>query len=157
MNYKGNGIWPSMSKQTQTLQKPTQTSEDIYDVYKQNVEKYFENIVDTIPQNLQSLTNIQSEWYKAWKNAFSSAISLQQEFATKTGINTDISEAAKTALVNTNKQIIKAKSVQNQIIQETTSAIQKNIQTWNDSASAFTDLNRNILQSWISTFTQTRN
>jgi len=157
MNYKGNGIWPSMSKQTQTLQKPTQTSEDIYDVYKQNVEKYFENIVDTIPQNLQSLTNIQSEWYKAWKNAFSSAISLQQEFATKTGINTDISEAAKTALVDTNKQIIKAKSVQNQIIQETTSAIQKNIQIWNNSASAFTDLNRNILQSWISTFTQTRN
>ena len=111
MNYKWNGIWPSMSKQTQTLQKPTQTSEDIYDVYKQNVEKYFENIVDIIPQNLQSLTNIQSEWYKAWKNAFSSAISLQQEFATKTGINTDISDAVKTALVDTNKQIIKAKSV----------------------------------------------
>jgi len=146
-----------MSKQTQTLQKPTQTSEDFYDVYKQNVEKYFENIVDAIPQHLQSLTNIQSEWYKAWKNTISSAISLQQEFAKKTGISTDIPEAAKTALVDTNKQIIKAKSVQNQIIQETTSAIQQNIQTWNNSASAFTDLNRNILQSWISTFTQTRN
>ena len=146
-----------MSKQTQTLQKPTQTSEDFYDVYKQNVEKYFENIVDAIPQHLQSLTNIQSEWYKAWKNTISSTISLQQEFAKKTGISTDIPEAAKTALVDTNKQIIKAKSVQNQIIQETTSAIQQNIQTWNNSASAFTDLNRNILQSWISTFTQTRN
>jgi hypothetical protein len=151
-----------MSKQTQTsekqtLQKLTQTSEDFYDVYKQNVEKYFESVVDTIPQHLQSCTDIQSEWYKAWKNAFSSAISLQQDFATKTGLNTEIPEDAKNALIDTSKQIIKAKSVQNQIIQATTSAIQKNIQTWNNSASAFTDLNKNILQSWISTFTQPRN
>ena len=43
-----------MSKQTQTFQKPTQTSEDFFDVYKQNVEKYFENAIDSIPQNLQS-------------------------------------------------------------------------------------------------------
>jgi len=146
-----------MSKQTQTLQKPTQTSEDFFDVYKQNVEKYFENVLDSIPQNLQSFTNIQSEWYKAWKTTIESAISLQQEFATKTGINTDISEEAKTVIVDTNKQIIKAKSVQNQIFQATTSAIQKNIQTWNNNASAFTDLNKNILQSWISTFTQSGN
>ena len=146
-----------MSNQTQTLKKTTQTSEDFFDVYKQNVEKYFEHAIDSIPQNLQSWTNIQSEWYKAWKTTIKSAISLQQEFATKTGINTDSSEAAKTAIADTNKQIIKAKSVQNQIIQATTSAIQKNIQTWNNSASTFTDLNKNILQSWISTFTQPRN
>ncbi|MCH8914931.1 MAG: hypothetical protein IIA82_03680 [Thaumarchaeota archaeon] len=146
-----------MSKQTQTFEKQTQTSENIFDVYKKNVEKYFENVIDAVPQHQQSLTNIQSEWYKAWKNTISSAISLQQEFATKTGINTDIPEAAKTAIVDTNKQIIKARSVQNQIIQATTDAIQKNIQTWNNSASTFTDLNRNILQSWISTFTQPRN
>jgi len=144
-------------KPTQTLQKPTQTSEDFFDVYKQNVEKYFENAIDSIPQNLQSLTNIQLEWYKAWKTTISSAISLQQEFAKKTGIDTDISEAAKNVIVDTNKQIIKARSVQNQIIQATTSAIQENIKKWNDSTSAFTDLNRNILQSWISTFTQPRN
>ena len=146
-----------MSKQTQTLQKPTQTSEDIYDVCQKNVEKYYENAVDTIPQRLQSFTNIQSEWYKACKNVITSAISLQQEFAKKTGIDMDIPEEAKNMIVDTNKQIIKAKSVQNQIIQASTNTIQQNIKTWNENASAFTDLNRNILQSWISTFTQARN
>jgi len=142
-----------MNTQTQTSQNQTQTSEDFFDVYKQNVEKYFENAVDSIPQHLQSCINIQSEWYTAWKTTIISAISLQQEFATKAGIDTNIPEAARTAIVDTNKQIIKVRSVQNQIIQATTSAIQKNIQTWNESASAFTDLNKNILQSWISTFT----
>lgn len=141
-----------MSKQT-----PTQTSEDIYDVYKQNVEKYFENAESTVPQYFQSLTSIQAECYKTCKNTITSAISLQQEFAKKTGISTELPEAVKNVIVDTNKQIIKAKSVQNQIAQATTNSIQQNIKTWNDNASAFTDLNRNILQSWISTFTQTKN
>ena len=147
----------TIEKQTQTSEKQTQTSENVFDVYKKNVEKYFENAIDAVSQQQQSFTNIQSEWYKACRNTISSAISLQQEFAKKTGIDTDIPEAAKNVIVDTNKQIIKAKSVQNQIIQATTSTIQQNIKTWNDNTSAFTDLNRNILQSWISTFTQPRN
>ena len=139
------------------MSKEIQTSESFFDVYKQNVDKYFENATDIAPQQLQTWTNIQSEWYKACKNTINSALSLQQEFAKKTGIETSIPEAAKNVIVDTNKQIIKAKSVQNQIIQASANAIQQNFKTWNDSASAFTDLNRNILQSWISTFTQTRN
>mgnify|MGYP001598169770 FL=1 len=139
------------------MSKQTQTSEDIYDVCKQNVEKYFENAESTVPQYLQSLTSIQTECYKTCKNTITSAISLQQEFAKKTGISTELPEAVKNVIVDTNKQIIKAKSVHNQIAQATTNSIQQNIKTWNDNASTFTDLNRNILQSWISTFTQTRN
>jgi len=139
------------------MSKEIQTSESFFDVYKQNVDKYFENATDAAPQHLQAWTNIQSEWYKACKNTINSALSLQQEFAKKTGIETSIPEAAKNVIVDTNKQIIKAKSVQNQIIQASANAIQQNFKTWNDSASAFTDLNRNILQSWISTFTQIRN
>ena len=135
----------------------TQTSENVYEVYKQNVEKYHEEVERNIPKYFQSLATIQEECCKAWKNTRISSISLQQEFAQKTGISTDISEAAKNAIIDTNKQIIKANSMQNQIAQTSISAIQQNIKTWNDSANSFADLNRNILQSWISTFTQTRN
>ena len=141
-----------MSKQIQT-----QTSEDIYDTYKQNVEKYFENAESTVPQYFQSLTSIQVECYKACNNAIASVISLRQEFAKKTGTSTELPESVKKGIVDTGKQINKVKSVQNQIVQATTNSVLQNIKTWNDNASAFTDLNRNILQSWISTFTQTRN
>ncbi len=141
-----------MSKQIQT-----QTSEDIYDVYKQNVEKYFENAATTVPQYFQSLTSIQAECYETCKNAIISAISLQQEFAKKTGISSELPESVKNIIVDTSKQINNVKSVQNQIVQTTTKSIQQNIKTWNDNTSAFADLNGKILQSWISTFTQTRN
>lgn len=139
------------------MSKQTQTSEDIYDTYKQNVEKYFENAESTVPQYFQSLTSIQVECYKACNNAIASAISLQQEFAKKTGISTELPESVRNVIVDTGKQINKVKSVQNQIVQATANSTLQNIKTWNDNANAFTDLNRNILQSWISTFTQTRN
>jgi len=138
-----------MSKQIQTL-----TSEDIYDVYKQNVEKYFEIAETTVPQYFQSLTSIQAEWYQICKNAITSAISLQQEFAKKTGISSELSESVKNVIVDTGKQINNVKDVQNQIVQTTTRSIQQNLKTWNDNTSGFADLNGKILQSWISTFMQ---
>lgn len=139
------------------MSKQTLTSDDIYGIYKQNIEKYFESVEHTIPQYFQSLASIQEECCKSCKNAVSSGISLQQEFAKKTGISTDVPEAAKNAIIDTSTQIIKANSVQNQITQASVNAVKQNIKTWNDNASAFADLNRNILQSWISTFTQTKN
>jgi len=134
-----------------------QTSEDVYDAYKQNVEKYFENIESTAPLYSQALTSIQAECYKTYKNAITSAISFQQEFAKKTGISTELPESVKNVIVDTGKQITNARSVQNQIVQATTNSVLQNIKTLNDNTSTFADLNRNILQSWISTFTQTRN
>jgi len=141
-----------MSKQIQTS-----PSGDIYGIYKQNVEKYFESVEKTLPQYFQSLADIQEECCKSCKNAVSSTLSLQQEFSKKTGTNTDIPDATRNAIIDTSKQIIKANSVQNQITQASVDAVKQNIKTWNDNANSFADLNRNILQSWISTFTQTRN
>jgi len=89
-------------------------------------------------------------------NAITSAISLQQEFAKKTGISTELPDSVRNVIVDTSKQIIKTRSVENQIVQAATNSVLQNIKTWNDNASAFADLNRNIMQSWISTFTQAR-
>ena len=146
----------NLSRDTMSKQIQTPTSNDIYDTCKQSVEKYFENAESTVPQYAQSLTSIQAECSKTCLNAITSAISLQQEFAKKTGISTELPESVRNVIVDTSKQIIKTRSVENQIVQAATNSVLQNIKTWNDNASAFADLNRNILQSWISTFTQAR-
>ena len=46
-----------------------QESKEIYAVAKQNVEKYFDEVEKTVPQYLQSITNLQQEYTSAWKNA----------------------------------------------------------------------------------------
>ena len=58
---------------------------------------------------------------------------------------------------DTTEEFVKAASIQNQITLATIDATQQNIKTFNDNAKSFTDLNRNILQSWISIFTTKTN
>jgi len=136
----------SMSTQTQ--------SSDVYSMYKQNVQKYFENISKTTPQYFQAITHLQEESFKACEKTINASVTMAQEFAKKTGITTEIPSAAKTAIVDTNKQIVQASTVQNQIVKTTIDATVQNIKTFNDNVNAFADLNKNIIQSWITPFTQ---
>jgi len=135
-----------MSTQTQ--------SSDVYSMYKQNVQKYFENISKITPQYFQSITHLQEECMKACEKTINASVSMNQEFAKKTGITTEIPSAAKTAFVDTNKQIVQASTVHNQFVKTTIDATVQNIKTLNDNVNAFADLNKNIIQSWINPFTQ---
>ncbi len=136
--------------------KPTE-SKDIYAVSKQNVERFFDGVEKATPKNLQSITNLQQEYLEAWKNAINSTITLQREYANRSGLNTNVPQASLKVINDTTEEAIKAFSVQNQIALAAIDATQQNVKTFNDNAKAFADLNKNILQSWISAFTQFRN
>jgi len=131
----------------------TQTS-DAYTMYKQNVQKYFENISKLTPQYFQSITHLQDECMKTCEKAINATVSMQQEFAKKSGITTNIPDSAKTAIVDTNKQIVQASTINNQLVKTTIDATVQNIKTFNDNVNAFADLNKNIIQSWMTPFTQ---
>jgi len=134
-----------MSTQTQ--------SSNVYTMYKQNVQKYFENISKITPQYFQSITELQDACIKTCEKTFNASVSMQQEFAKKTGITTEIPNPAKTAIIDTNKQIIQANIVNNQLVKTTIDATVQNINTFNDNVNAFAELNKNIIQSWINPFT----
>jgi hypothetical protein len=129
-------------------------SSDAYTMYKQNVQKYFENITKQTPPYFQSVTHLQDECMKTCEKTISATVSLQQEFAKKSGIKTDIPDFIKTAIVDTNKQIVQASMTNNQWVKTTIDATVQNIKTFNDNVNAFADLNKNIVQSWMTPFTQ---
>ena len=139
--------------------KPTTTAnpKDIFSVYQQNVDKIFSGIKQSVPQYHQSITNVQQEYLQAFENVVDSSITLQKEFAKKAGIATNIPEATLKVVRDTTEECVKAASLQNQIALATIDATQQNIKTFNDNAKSFADLNRNILQSWISAFTNKNN
>lgn len=132
-------------------------SGNAYSMYKQNVQKYFENVTKNVPQYFQSMTHLQEECVKACEKTIDASLSMQQEFAKKNGLSTEIPDAMKTTFVDINKQVVQANTVQNQIVKTTIDATVQNIKTFNDNVSAFADLNRNIVQSWITPFTQVKN
>ena len=141
-----------MSKNEQAQTNP----KDAFSVYQQNVDKFFTSVKQSVPQYHQSITNVQQEYLQAFENMVDSSITIQKEFAKKSGITANIPEAALKAIRDTTEEFVKAASIQNQVALATIDATQQNIKTFNDNAKSFAELNKNIMQSWISAFT-TRN
>jgi len=130
---------------------------DIYGVCQQNVDKLFSGVKQQVPSYHQSVTNVQQEYLDACENVINSSITLQKEFARKAGITTNVPEAILKVIRDTTEEIVKVTSIQNKITLATIDATQQNIKTFNDNAKAFGDLNKNILQSWISAVTPRNN
>jgi len=137
-----------MSKNETTQTK----SKDVFSVYQENVDKIFNGIKQSVPQYHQSITNVQQEYLQAYENMVDSTITLQKEYVQKAGIAANIPEATLKVIHDTTEEFVKAASIQNQVTLATIDATQQNIKTFNDNAKSFADLNKNILQSWISAF-----
>jgi|TARA_B100000809_G_scaffold80607_1_gene78850 hypothetical protein len=135
----------------------TRNPKDVFSVYQQNVDKLFNGIRQSVPQYHQSITNVQQEYLQAYENVVDSTITLQKEYVKKAGIATNIPEATLKVIHDTTEEFVKAASIQNQVALATIDATQQNIKTFNDNAKSFANLNRNILQSWISAFTTKNN
>ena len=142
-----------MSKNETTQTNP----KDVFSVYQENVDKLFNGIKQSVPQYHQSITNVQQEYLQAYENIVDSTITLQKEYVKKAGIAANIPEATLKVINDTTEEFVKATSIQNQVTLATIDATQQNIKTFNDNAKSFADLNRNILQSWISAFTTKNN
>jgi hypothetical protein len=142
-----------MSKNETTQTK----SQDAFSAYQENVNKFFTGIRQSVPQYHQSITNVQQEYLQAYENVVGSTISLQKECAQKAGIAANIPEATLKVIHDTTEEFVKVASIQNQVTLATMDSTQQNIKTFNDNVKLFADLNRNILQSWISVFTTKTN
>lgn len=132
-------------------------SKDVFSVCQENVDKLFNGIRQSVPQYHQSITNVQQEYLQAYENVVDSVITLQKDYVKKAGIATNIPEATLKVIHDTTEEFVKASSIQNQVALATIDATQQNIKTFNDNAKSFADLNRNILQSWISAFATKNN
>ena len=140
-----------------TTAQSTTSQKDIFAVYQQNVDKYFSGIKKSVPSYHQSVTNVQQEYLDAVENVINSTIALQKDFALKSGITTNVPSASLKIIRDTTEEVVKAYDVQNKVAIAAIDSAQQNIKTFNENAKAFADLNKNVVQSWISTFAQKAN
>ena len=147
----------SNQNSTNTGNSSNTSSKDVFTTWKQTSDKYMDAVEKVIPSYHQSVTSLQQEYIQACENAIDSTIEFQRKFANKTGINTNVPEATLKAVRDTNEQVIKSFDVQSKMALATVDAARQNVQTFANNAKAFAELNNNVMQSWTSAFTQTRN
>jgi len=126
---------------------------DVFSTVEETVQEQVKSAEKSFPNYQTSVTSLQQEYTEAFQNIIDSTIALQREFANKTGINTALPEATERAVNKTNEQISKVQDVQNNVALATIDVTRQNIKTFNENAKAFADLNKSVMQSWITAFT----
>ncbi len=125
----------------------------MFSKYQENVDKIFNSVKRSVPRYHQSSTNIQQELLQSFENMVDLSIMIQKEFVKKVGIVSNTPTSILNVIDDTSEEFVNATSIQNQIMLTTIDATQQNIKTFNDNVKSFADLNKNILESWISGFT----
>jgi len=126
---------------------------DVFSTVEETVQEQVKSAEKSFPNYQTSVTSLQQEYTEAFQNIVDSTITLQREFANKTGINTALPEATESAVNKTNEQISKVQDVQNKVALATIDVTRQNLKTFNENAKAFADLNKSVMQSWITAFT----
>ena len=132
-------------------------SKDIFSIYQKNTNKIFYGVKKSVPKYHQSITNLQQEYFQAFENIVDFSITLQKEFVTKDNVVSDVPSTTLKMINDATEEFVKIFSIQNQIVLASIDTTQQNIKTFNDNIKSFVELNKNILQSWISVFTTKNN
>jgi hypothetical protein len=131
------------------MKKNANESNNIYDTCKENVERYFSEIKKTTASYLQSVTDLQQEIIRSWKNTIDSAIVLQEKFTTKSGSNPSLFEATVKMVANLSKEVNRAQQLQNEMVLSSLDAMRNYIKTFNENVNAFTELRGKVMESFI--------
>ena len=97
---------------------------------------------------------LQQDYVDAWKNVINSAITLEQEYANKAGWNTSVPEATLKTIRDITEQTLKAYETQNKIAVGSAEGTTEAFNAFNENTKSFASLNRNIMESMMSTFQQ---
>jgi SMC interacting uncharacterized protein involved in chromosome segregation len=146
-----------MSKTTQEPKEFNTDSKEIHSLYKHSAERFFDEVEKSIPQYHQAISSLQHSYIAAWKKAVESVISMNQEFATKSGMSTGVTSSMAKMVNGATEEIIKAQTVQNKAVLASIDAAQQSINTFNENGKLFTGLDQSMMQYWIQACTPTRN
>ena len=123
-----------------------QQSKDPYSASKQNANRFFDDCEKSVSQYHQSVANLQRECFESCRKICESVISIQQEFANRSGVSSNVPEAAQKITNDAIEAANKAFTVQNKVAQATIDTAIQNIKAFNDNASSFAELNRSVAQ-----------
>ncbi len=139
------------------MSKSNQNTKDIFDVSKKNIERFFNEIEKSSPKYHQSVAKLQQDYIDAWKTVINSAISLEQEYATKAGYKLEVPDSVLKTIRDITDMSLPAYANQNKISVDTSEATKQAFKTFNQNTKSFATLNKEIMGYIMSVFEQKLN
>ena len=125
---------------------------DDFELFENIYKKYFLELEQNVPHIQQTLFDLQNEYYKLWKNCMTSQLSLQKEFFEKSKFNYSFPNVSKDIIRNMSDETIKFRSILHKLTIANIEQTKNYVKTLNDNSETFVDLNKKILENWISIF-----
>jgi hypothetical protein len=140
-----------MSK-TEMLSEKTGKPEtkEIYAAYRQNVNRYFEEVEKNITQCMEAVSHLQQEFVLTCRNVLDNTIAFQQEMMTKSCLGSNLPQSYLKSINDTTDEFVKTSFLQNKAVITAIDATRQNIKTFHDNLKAFTSMDTSIIQSWFS-------
>lgn len=130
---------------------------DDFELFEKINQKYFLEIEQNVPHIQQTLFDLQNEYYKLWKNYVNSQLSIQKEFSNKSGFDYSFPDSAKDIIENVSEETIKLRSILHKMIITNIEQNKNYVKTLNENSNTFVDLNKKIMDNWISMFKTNQN
>ena len=127
------------------MSKHTEESKNIFTECKKSTEKFFNEIEKSSPVYHQIATDIQRSYLEAWKNVINSSISIQQEYAAKTGLNVSMPEETIKQIHSMMEKAIKAYQNQNKFVFDSTETSKKAFDVFSENTKILGSLNKNMM------------
>lgn len=128
-----------------------------FELFEKINKKYFLELEQNVPHIQQTLFDLQNEYYKLWKNYVNSQLSIQKEFFNKSGFDYSFPDTAKDLIENMSDETIKFRSILHKMMIANIEQSKNYAKTLNDNSDTFADLNKKIMQNWVSMFKTTQN
>ena len=128
-----------------------------FELFENINKKYFLELEQNVPHIQQTLFDLQNEYYKLWKNYVNSQLSLQKEFFNKSGFDYSFPDTAKDIIKNMSDETIKFRSILHKMAIANIEQSKNYAKTLNDNSDTFVDLNKKIMQNWVSMFKTNQN
>jgi hypothetical protein len=139
------------------MSNSNQNSKDIFTVSQKNIARFFDQVEKSSPKYHQSVAKLQQDYIDAWKTVINSAISLEQEYATKAGYKLEVPDSVLKTIRDITDMSLQAYANQNKISVDTSEATKQAFKTFNQNTKSFATLNKEIMGYIMSVFEQKLN
>jgi len=129
--------------------------QDMYSVFQNSINRYFNEIKGNTADYLQAVTDLQQEIIESRERHAKNTIALQKTISEQLGTNPYNSDGAIELAESLGEQAAKSWNLQNQLMIKSLDTLSKNIKAFNKNSESFEEINKNLINSWASIIKQT--
>ena len=124
-----------------------ENKKNIYQSMSDGFNQIHNNLEQSTPEFIQSLSNLQQEYFTAWKNIVSSNLSMQEEYAKKIGSSPDSTKITEQTIQKITNEIVTNFKLQTNFMKTWLDTSKQNIHAINENSTSFSTINKKFIES----------